>query len=78
MPSPKLIKLLVGDQFFWSRAAAVIFLALRLASLARSAGVADRADIRPVLRKNLKYASRASNRVARQRLSRTLRRDESQ
>ena len=45
-------------------AKAVIFLALRRASLARSAGIADRADIRPVLRKNLKYASRASTTVS--------------
>src|SRR4029450_1117049 len=49
-----------GDQLVRSRAAAAIFLALRRASLARSAGVADRADMRPVLRRNLKYASRAS------------------
>ena len=73
MLAPKSIMLFPGDQFVRSRAAAAIFLALRRASLARSAGVADRADMRPVLRRNLKYASRASTvGVGRQRLGRTL------
>jgi hypothetical protein len=51
---PKSVSTLPVDQFALSTAGSFIRTTLRRASLASSAGVADRAAIRPVLRRNRK------------------------